>query len=326
MVEVKGAKTLVTACVYPVADGIEVFTNTTKVREARRTTLELILSNHRKDCLTCLRNQNCELQKLSIDLGVDRLRFADDDLQPQIECSTACVVRDNSKCVLCRRCTAVCKENQDVAVIGPNDRGFATHIGSPFGRNLGEMACVSCGQCIVACPTGALTEVDDTGRVYEALADESKHVVVMAAPAVRVALGECFGMPIGANVEGKMVAALRRLGFDSVFDVNIAADVTVLEEGAELIDRLQTGENLPIIVTITCLAAVIISGYDAAKGAPSKGWLWGMAAGAVYAVVLVAIGTWVSRGFTMDTRTLTLIVLSVAGGGLGGVLGINLRR
>ena len=249
MVEVKGARTLVTACVYPVTDGMEVFTNTEKVRKARRTTLELILSNHRKDCLTCLRNQNCELQKLSIDLGVEKIRFADDNLVPEIECSTAYLVRDNSKCVLCRRCTAVCKENQDVAVIGPKERGFSTHIGSPFGRNLGETACIACGQCIVACPTGALTEVDDTRRVYEALADETKHVVVATAPAVRVALGECFGMSIGTNVEGKMAAALRRLGFDKVFDVNISADITIMEEGAELIHRLAAGENLPIITS-----------------------------------------------------------------------------
>jgi len=249
MVEVKGARTLVTACVYPVSNGMEVFTNTEKVRKSRRLTLELILSNHRKDCLTCARNLNCELQKLSTDLGVDGIRFADDELQPEIECSTAHLVRDNSKCVLCRRCTAVCKENQDVAVIGPNERGFATHIGSPYERNLGEMACVSCGQCIVVCPTGALTEVDDTALVYAALADETKHVVAITAPAVRMALGECFGMPIGTNVEGKMVASLRRLGFNDVFDVNFSADLTIMEESAELIQRLESGENLPIITS-----------------------------------------------------------------------------
>ncbi|MCL2568360.1 MAG: NADH-dependent [FeFe] hydrogenase, group A6 [Oscillospiraceae bacterium] len=249
MVEVKGARTLVTACVYPVTDGMEVFTNTPKVREARRMTLELILSNHRKDCLTCVRNLNCELQKLAIDFGVDGLRFADDNLQAAVESSSVCLTRDNSKCVLCRRCTAVCKQNQDVAVIGPNNRGFATHIGSPFERDLGEMACVGCGQCIVSCPTGALTERDDTATVYEALADETKHVVAIVAPAVRIALGECFGMPIGTNVEGKMVAALRRLGFNEVFDVLVGADITVMEEGAELIGRLQSGENLPIITS-----------------------------------------------------------------------------
>ncbi|MCL2368465.1 MAG: [FeFe] hydrogenase, group A, partial [Oscillospiraceae bacterium] len=249
MVEVKGARTLVTACVYPVSEGMEIFTNTEKVRKSRQLTLEMILSNHRKDCLTCVRNQNCELQKLSIDLGVDQIRFADDNLQPEIECSTPYLVRDNSKCVLCRRCTAVCKEQQEVAVIGVNERGFASYVGSPFGRNLGEMACTACGQCIVVCPTAALTEVDDTAQVYEALADPQKHVVVVTAPAVRVALGECFGMPIGTNVEGKMVAALRRLGFDKVYDVLVGADFTIMEEGAELMHRLETGENLPIITS-----------------------------------------------------------------------------
>ena len=249
MVEVKGARTLVAACVFPVSDGMEVFTNTQKVRNARKMTLELILSNHRKDCLTCTRNLNCELQTLANEFCVDGVRYADDELKPQVERSTPSIVRDNSKCILCRRCTAACKERQAVAVIGPCERGFATHIGSPMGRNLGEMACVLCGQCIVSCPTGALTEVDNTAEVYAALADESKHVVVMPAPAVRVALGECFGMPIGTNVEGKMVAAMRRLGFDKVFDVGVAADFTIMEEGTELIARVKSGENLPIITS-----------------------------------------------------------------------------
>ena len=249
MVEVKGAKTLAASCVYPVAEGMEVQTNTPRVRNARRLTLELILSNHRKDCLSCVRSYNCELQKLAVDMGVDRFRFADDNLQPQIECSTPHLLRDNSKCVLCRRCTAACRENQGVAVIGPNERGYDTHIGSPFERDLGDTACVSCGQCIVVCPTAAISEVDDTAQVHAALADETKHVVVATAPAVRVALGECFGMPIGTNVEGKMVAALRRLGFDKVFDVDFTADVTIMEEGTEFIGRLKSGKNLPLITS-----------------------------------------------------------------------------
>ena len=249
MVEVKGVKPLITACVHPVEEGMEVMTNTPKVRNARRLTLELILSNHRKDCLSCVRSYNCELQKLAVDLAVDGVRFADDNLQPEIECSTPHLLRDNSKCVLCRRCTAACRENQGVAVIGPNERGYETHIGSPFERDLGDTACVSCGQCIVVCPTAAISEVDDTARVHDALVDETKYVVVATAPAVRVALGECFGMPIGTNVEGKMVAALRRLGFDKVFDVDFTADVTIMEEGTEFIGRLQSGKNLPLITS-----------------------------------------------------------------------------
>ena len=249
VVEVTGARTLVAACVFPVHEGMEIFTNTERVRNSRRATLELILSNHRKDCLTCVRNQNCELQKLATDFQVNEVRFADDELEAQIECSTAHLVRDNSKCILCRRCTSVCRENQDVAVIGANERGFNTHIGSPFGRNLGETACVSCGQCIVVCPTGALVEADDTQKVYDALANPQKHVVVATAPAVRVALGEIFGMPIGTNVEGKMVSSLRRLGFDKVFDVDTGADFTIMEEGTEIISRLNSGKDLPIITS-----------------------------------------------------------------------------
>ena len=249
VVEVKGARTLIAACVYPVSEGMEIFTNTDKVRDSRKMTLELILSNHRKDCLTCVRNQHCELQKLSADFGVDTIRFADDNLQPQIEDSTTHLIRDNSKCVICRRCTAVCKQDQDVAVIGPAERGFATHISCAIGRDLGEMGCVSCGQCITVCPTAALTEKEDLDQVYAALADPTKHVVVGTAPAVRVALGESFGMPMGTNVEGKMVAALRRLGFDGVFDVAVAADITVMEEGTELLQRLDADKNLPNITS-----------------------------------------------------------------------------
>ncbi|MDR0294318.1 MAG: [FeFe] hydrogenase, group A [Oscillospiraceae bacterium] len=249
VVEVKGARTLVASCVYPVAEGMEVTTNSGTVYKARRATLELILSNHRKDCLTCLRSQNCELQKIAKDAGIQEVRFHSDNLEPQIENSTLHLVRDNSKCILCRRCVAVCKQNQSVAVIGPNDRGFDTHISCAFDRNLDEVPCVSCGQCITVCPTGALTERDETEKVFLALADPGKHVVVGAAPSIRVTLGECFDMPVGSNVEGKMVAALRRLGFDRVFDVNIAADLTIMEEAHEFISRVQNGGVLPLITS-----------------------------------------------------------------------------
>ena len=249
VVEVKGAKSLVASCVYPVSEGMEVFTNTEKVRKSRQLTLELILSNHRMDCLTCARSGKCELQQLAAELGIDAVRFAADSLPPQIEDSAAHLVRDNSKCVLCRRCTAVCRKAQEVGVIGCNDRGFDTHIGCAFDRDLAEVDCVSCGQCIVACPTGALQEKDDTDKVWAALADPAKHVVVGPAPSVRVTLGECFGMPVGTNVEGKMVTALKRLGFDKVFDVDNAADFTIMEEGTEVRSRLQNGGALPMITS-----------------------------------------------------------------------------
>lgn len=249
VVEVKGAKSLVASCVYPVSEGMEVFTNTEKVRHSRQLTLELILSNHRMDCLTCSRSGRCELQDLARDLGIDAVRYAADNLPPQIEDSAPHLIRDNSKCVLCRRCTAVCRKTQEVGVIGCNDRGFATHIGCAFDRDLNEVDCVSCGQCIVACPTGALQEKDDTAKVWAALNDPTKHVVVGPAPSVRVTLGECFGMPIGTNVEGKMVTALRRLGFDKVFDVDNAADFTIMEEGTEFLHRLQNGGTLPLITS-----------------------------------------------------------------------------
>ena len=249
VVEVKGAKSLVASCVYPVSEGMEVFTNTEKVRHSRQLTLELILSNHRMDCLTCSRSGRCELQDLARDLGIDAVRYAADNLPPQIEDSAPHLIRDNSKCILCRRCTAVCRKTQEVGVIGCNDRGFATHVGCAFDRDLNEVDCVSCGQCIVACPTGALQEKDDTARVWAALNDPTKHVVVGPAPSIRVILGECFGMPIGTNVEGKMVTALRRLGFDKVFDVDNAADFTIMEEGTEFLHRLQEGGTLPLITS-----------------------------------------------------------------------------
>ena len=250
IVEVKGAKNLVASCVYPVSEGMEVFTDTEKVRNSRRITLELILSNHRMECLTCPRNGNCELRQLAAELGVDTVRYEGSaDKHPELDTSALHLVRDNSKCVLCRRCVSACRNLQEVGVIGPNDRGFATHIGSAFDRDLAEVDCISCGQCTVVCPTGALVEKDDTAEVLKALRDPSKHVIVGAAPSVRVTLGECFGMPVGSNVEGKMYAALRRLGFDKVFDVNNAADLTIMEEGTEFLHRLKEGGTLPLFTS-----------------------------------------------------------------------------
>ena len=249
VVEVEGARSLMASCVYPVSEGMVVRTNTPKVRHSRQLTLELILSNHRMDCLTCSRNAQCELRQLAADLGIDAVRYANDELLPRIEDTALHLVRDNSKCILCRRCVATCRKLQEVGVIGTNDRGFMTHIGCAFDRDLSEVDCVSCGQCIVSCPTGALSEQDSTAEVLAALHDPSKHVVVGPAPSVRVTLGECFGMPIGSNVEGKMVSALRRLGFDKVFDVDTAADFTIIEEGTEFIHRLQEGGAMPMITS-----------------------------------------------------------------------------
>ena len=250
MVEVKGARSLVAACVYPVNEGMEVFTNTPKVQESRRMTLELLLSVHEKKCLSCERSGNCEFQKLCNDMGIEEEnRFEGAVPAGNKDFSTPYLERNNAKCILCRRCVAACKANQAVGVIGANERGFSTHIGCAFEAPLGDSPCVSCGQCITVCPTGALTEKDDTAKVWAALRDPSKHVVVQPAPSVRATLGECFGMPIGTNVEGKMVAALRRLGFDGVFDTDTAADFTIMEEATEFVQRVKNGGTLPLITS-----------------------------------------------------------------------------
>ena len=250
VVEVKGAKSLVASCVYPINEGMEVWTNTPKVLDSRKKTLQLILSNHNRSCLSCVRSGNCELQKLCKELKVDDEKLYEGEKTPsEIDTSAAHMIRDNSKCILCRRCSAVCEKVQGIGVIGANERGFATFIGSAFDMGLGETSCVSCGQCIAVCPTGALTEKDCTDEVFAAIADPTKHVVVQTAPAVRAALGEAFGLPIGTNVEGKMVAALRRLGFDKVFDTNFGADLTIMEEAHEFLERVKNGGVLPMITS-----------------------------------------------------------------------------
>lgn len=248
VVEVKGARSLVAACVYPVNEGMEIFTNTPAVRKSRKTTLELILSNHEKKCLSCVRSGSCELQKLCYDYGVDETKYSGMTTPAEIDDSAAHLVRNNKKCILCRRCVAACRQ-QYVGVIGANARGFDTNIGCAFEKKLADVPCISCGQCIVACPTGALTEKDQTDEVFEAIADPNKHVVVHTAPSIRVTLGECFGMPIGTNVEGKMVAALRRLGFDKVFDTDFGADLTIMEEATEFLNRVKNGGTLPMITS-----------------------------------------------------------------------------
>ncbi|MBR6743423.1 MAG: [Clostridia bacterium] len=240
---------IVASCVYPVTEGMEVKTNSVEVQKSRRTTLELMLSTHERKCLSCVRSGNCEFQALCNDYGItDEAKF--DGMKPEYEldCSAPHMIRDNNKCILCRRCVAACKA-QKVSVIGANDRGIDTNISCGFNLPLNQVGCVSCGQCIVNCPTGALREKDDTDKVFEALNNPEKVVIVQTAPAVRAALGEEFGMPIGTGVEGKMIAALRRLGFDKVFDTNVSADLTIMEEGTEFIDRVKNGGALPMITS-----------------------------------------------------------------------------
>ena len=248
LVEVKGARALQASCVYPVAEGIEVFTNTEKVRKARRATLELILSNHEKKCLTCVRSKNCELQNLAEELGVDFLSYEGYNPVYEIDSTSTSLVRDNNKCILCRRCVAAC-DNQKISVISAVNRGFDTQIAAPFEKTMDSVPCIYCGQCITACPVGALYEKTSIPQVLKAIDNPEKHVVVQTAPAVRAALGEEFGLPIGTPVTGKMVAALRRLGFDKVFDTDTGADLTIMEEGTEFIERFTKQENLPLITS-----------------------------------------------------------------------------
>ncbi len=247
--EGRGAR-LVASCVYPITEGMKVYTNTPKVLEYRKKTLQLILSDHDKKCLSCVRSGKCELQKLCHDFGVDdENKYAGITNEFEIDDSAAHMVRDNNKCINCRRCIAACEKTQGIGVIGANNRGFITEISSPFGMGLGETACVCCGQCIAVCPTGAIYEKSDVDKILAAIADPAKHVVVQTAPAVRAALGEPFGFPMGTGVEGKMAAALRRIGFEKVFDTDFGADVTIMEEATELLGRVTNGGVLPMITS-----------------------------------------------------------------------------
>ncbi|MDK2927031.1 MAG: NADP-reducing hydrogenase subunit HndD [Bacillota bacterium] len=249
VVEVKGAKSLVASCVMPAANGMEVHTNTPFVREARRTALELLLANHPFECLTCEKSGNCELQTLAHDLGVREVRYQGEKRDVPKDTSSPSLVRDPNKCILCGRCVRMCSEVQGVDALGYVGRGWDTLVLPLFNRNLADVACVTCGQCSTVCPTGAITEKSYVDEVWQALGDPKKHVVVQTAPATRVSVGEAMGMAPGSVVTGKMVAALRRLGFDRVFDTDFSADLTIIEEGHELLERLKEGGTLPLITS-----------------------------------------------------------------------------
>lgn len=249
VVEVKGARNLVASCVYPVNEGMEVFTNSERVLKARKTTIELLLSNHRKECLSCERNTNCELQTLAYEYCCDANKYAGAMCTEPQDSSTEYLIRDNTKCVLCRRCVAMCNKVQKIGVLGASERGFDTHIGCAFDMNLVNTPCIGCGQCVTVCPTGALREKDEITRVKEALADSSKYVIVGSAPSVRAAIAEEFGNPVGTNGEGKMFTALRLIGFKKVFDVNCSADFTIMEEATELLGRITNSGTLPMFTS-----------------------------------------------------------------------------
>lgn len=249
VVAVEGAKSLVASCVYPVAEGMVVHTNTPQVRETRKTIVELMLANHPEDCLFCIKNNNCELQKIAADLGIREVRFHGEKRKAEKDTGNPSICRDPEKCILCSRCVRACSERQGLDIYSSTNRGFDSIVEPAFGLGLDAVACSYCGQCTSVCPTAALTEKDDTQAVWDAINDPDKHVVVQTAPSVRVALGEAFGMKSGGIVTGKMVAALRRMGFDKVFDTDFAADMTIMEEGHELLHRIKNGGVLPMFTS-----------------------------------------------------------------------------
>ncbi|MGM0461264.1 MAG: NADH-dependent [FeFe] hydrogenase, group A6 [Fibrobacterota bacterium] len=238
VVEVAGAKTLTAACAAPVSEGMVVYTNSPRARTARKTVVELLLSEHDGNCQICDRNYDCELQEIARTLGIEHLEYEGKKAQARMDVSTPALIRDNAKCIKCRRCVSVCTEVQEVGALFPQGRGFETHIGPAFTRDLADVVCVQCGQCAAVCPVGAISEQRHIDHVWNAL-DSEKTVLVQTAPAIRAALGECFGYPPGTLVTGKMVTALRQLGFDRVFDTNFTADLTIMEEGTELLTRLK---------------------------------------------------------------------------------------
>ncbi len=251
LVEVVGARGLVTSCVYPIErEGTEILTNTAKVQAARKMNIQLVLSAHEKKCLSCIRSKTCELQKYALDYGVEEDYFKPVKTESlPLETTGPSIVRDPNKCILCRRCVGACNRVQGIGAIGMQNRGYDTVVGCAFEQNLTDTTCINCGQCIVSCPVGALYEKDDTDKIREALNDPTKHVAICCAPSVRAQIGECFGYEPGTDCEGKMVAALKRLGFDGVYDMNFTADLTIMEEATELLGRIQNGGTLPMITS-----------------------------------------------------------------------------
>ena len=256
LVEIEGVNDLVASCVLPVSEGLKISTNNRRVREARKLVIELLLSEHEGECQTCDRNEDCELQSLAHDMGIRELRYEGEKASRCQDFSTAGLVRDSAKCISCRRCIAVCSETQSVSALFAQGRGFKTTIGPAFGNGLDTVTCVQCGQCAAVCPVGAISERDQTAEVWAALDDPTKTVVVQTAPAIRAALGECFGMEPGTLVTGQMTSALRRMGFDAVFDTNFSADLTIMEEGTELLTRLKKalvdGEDVALPMFTSC--------------------------------------------------------------------------
>ena len=249
IVEVEGRKGFATSCIQRVEEGMVVHTHTPAVMEARRMVLDLIISNHAKDCLTCTRNGNCELQALAIKFNVLNIEYEGERTKHKVDDKSPAIVRDFNKCVLCRRCVGACKNIQNIGAIDCINRGFKSCVSTAGDHSLADVDCTYCGQCIEACPTGALHEQDDTAKVWRKVKDPDVYTIVQTAPAVRVALGEEFGMPIGENTVGKMVTALKKLGFDKVFDTNTGADFTIMEEANEFVDRISNGGVLPMITS-----------------------------------------------------------------------------
>ena len=250
MVEAKNRRGLLAACVYPAEEGLEVFTNTPAVIKSRKTTVELLLSTHKKKCLSCVRNNHCELQKLALELGVDEDKFSGEEPRFEIDDLSPYIVRDNNKCINCMRCVAACKNVQSISVIGAIQRGFNAHVGSAFDKSLDNAPCVGCGQCVVSCPVGALTEKSQEDKVWEAIADPTKKVLFFTAPSIKATLGESFDMPIGTNVEGKMATAIKRLGENvKAFNMDFTADLTIIEEANELVQRIKNGGTLPMFTS-----------------------------------------------------------------------------